>query len=273
MNVEDRGYQFADGVYEVLYLAGGRFLDEALHMARLERSLGEIGIAPPMGRAAMMQVLREVTRRNRLSERARLYAGDTRRRPAGPCVSGQGAPPALVVTCPRTPPFPTDPRCWAGSAITVPDERWGRCDIKSVALLANVLAKQAARLSTARRRPSYDSRRRRDGRCVHLGLGGGRAGRVAHAPARPRDFAGLHAGVVAGADGGLGRAGGATRIDEEMRAAREVFMTAATSFVKPIVSVDGAPVGDGAVGPVTRQLFGLFIGMRCRGCNSTGHVH
>ncbi len=86
VNVEDRGYQFADGVYEVLYLTGGRFLDEALHMARLERSLREIDIAPPMGRAALMPVLREVIRPQPAAGRAGLHAGDARRRAAGPRV-------------------------------------------------------------------------------------------------------------------------------------------------------------------------------------------
>ena len=98
VNVEDRGYQFADGVYEVLYMARGRFLDEDLHMARLERSLREIGIAAPMGRAALRHVLLEVTRRNRVRDGLvymQVTRGVARRDHAFPAAA---VPPALVVT-------------------------------------------------------------------------------------------------------------------------------------------------------------------------------
>ena len=149
VNVEDRGYQFADGVYEVLYLTGGRFLDEDLHMRRLERSLREISITPPMGRAAMLHVIREVTRRNRLRDGLaymQVTRGVARREHAFPT---RPIPAAMVVTCRRTPPYPKDAEAWAGTAISAPDQRWERCDIKSTGLLPNVLAKQAARQAGA----------------------------------------------------------------------------------------------------------------------------
>ena len=82
VNVEDRGYQFADGVYEVLYLVQGRFLDEDLHMSRLERSLRELSIAMPMTRPALLAVLREVDPAQPARYRAGLHAGHPRRRPA-----------------------------------------------------------------------------------------------------------------------------------------------------------------------------------------------
>ena len=145
VNIEDRGYQFADGVYEVLYLAGGRFLDEELHMARLERSLSEIHITPPMGRAAMMHVLREVTRRNRLRDGLvymQVTRGVARRDHAFPA---KPVPPALVVTCRRTPAYPRQPRhSGPGPRSRCPDQRWERCDIKSVGLSAE-RARQAGR--------------------------------------------------------------------------------------------------------------------------------
>ncbi len=68
VNVEDRGYQFADGIYEVVYLLGGRLVDEKLHLDRLERSLREIRIDMPMSRQALVTVLREVVRQNRITE-------------------------------------------------------------------------------------------------------------------------------------------------------------------------------------------------------------
>ena len=259
VNVEDRGYQFADGVYEVLYLADGRFLDEDLHMARLERSLGEISITPPMGRAAMMHVLREVTRRNRLRDGLvymQVTRGVARRDHAFP---KEPIPPALVVTCRRTPPYPTSPDAWAGAAITVADQRWERCDIKSVGLLPNVLAKQAARRAGAAEAIMID----RDGLVTE---GASTTVWVVDADGVLRTRHLSHAILPGCTRASLleQMAGSAVRAEEqavteaELRAAREVFITSATSFVKPITTLDGAPVGDGKVGPVTRQLFALF---------------
>jgi D-alanine transaminase len=145
VNIEDRGYQFADGIYEVLYYRHGRFIDEDLHLDRLDRSLKEIRLRPPMGRAALKHVLQEVARRNRIGEGLlymQITRGVARREHAFPADS---TPPALVVTIRRVPPYPTDIRQWTMEAITQPDERWARCDIKSVGLLPNVLARQAAR--------------------------------------------------------------------------------------------------------------------------------
>ncbi len=259
VNVEDRGYQFADGVYEVLYRAGGRFLDEALHMARLERSLRAIGIAPPMGRAALLHVLNEVVRRNRLRD-GLLYMqvtrGVARRDHAFPA---RPVPPALVVTCRRTPPYPTDVAAWAGSAITVPDERWARCDIKSTGLLPNVLAKQAARQAGAAEAILID----RDGAVtegsstsvwVVDAAGVLRTRQLGHAILPGCTRASL---LQQMAEDGVAAEERAVS-EAELRQAREVFITSATSFVKPITQVDGVPVGDGQPGPVTRKLFELF---------------
>ena len=269
VNVEDRGYQFADGVYEVLYMAGGRFLDEALHMARLERSLGEIDIAPPMGRAAMMHVLREVMRRNRLRDGLvymQVTRGVSRRDHAFPT---HAVPPALVVTCRRTPPYPKDAAAWAGAAITAPDERWARCDIKSVALLPNVLAKQAAKRAGAAEAILVD----RDGMVTE---GASTSVWVVDAAGTLRTRQLGHAilpGCTRGsliqqmAEAGISAEERAVSA-AELRAAREVFLTSATSFVKPITHVDGAPVGDGTPGPVTRQLFDLFARHVAGGVNA-----
>ena len=153
VNVEDRGYQFADGIYEVVYVLGGRLVDETLHLDRLERSLREIRIAMPMRRPALVHVLLEVIRRNRVSEGLvymQVTRGVSRRDHAFPAAS---IPPALVITVRRTAPYPKDVDAWSVRAITHPDQRWARCDIKSVALLPNVLAKQAL-ASKVRLKPS-----------------------------------------------------------------------------------------------------------------------
>ncbi len=269
VNVEDRGYQFADGVYEVLYTADGRFLDEELHMARLERSLREIAIAMPMGRAALMAVLQEVIRRNRLRNGLvymQVTRGVARRDHAFPA---NPVPPALVVTCRRTPPFPTNVDAWAGSAITVADQRWERCDIKSVGLLANVLAKQAARSAGATEAIMID----RDGLVtegssttvwVVDSAGALRTRQLSHAI-----LPGCTRASLLDQMAGSGVSAEERAVTEsELRAAREVFITSATSFVKPITKLDGAPVGDGTVGPVTRQLFALFARHADAGTNA-----
>ncbi len=174
VNVEDRGYQFADGVYEVLYLSGGRFLDEDLHMRRLERSLGEIGIAPPMGRAAMLRVIREVTVRNRLRDGLvymQVTRGVARRDHAFP---SRPVPPAMVVTCRRTPPYPTDV------------DRLGRRGDLGAGSALGALRHQVDRLAAQRAGQAGGQERRRlrgdpdrprgngDGRCVQHRMGGRR---------------------------------------------------------------------------------------------------
>ncbi len=270
VNVEDRGYQFADGVYEVVQLYAGRFVDERLHLDRLDRSLGEIRIRPPMSRAALQQVLREVVRRNRVPE-GMLYMqvtrGVARREHAFPT---RPVPPSLVVTIRRAPPFPVDPTLWAGAAITHPDLRWARCDIKSTALLPNVLAKQAAREAGAYEAILIGA----DGMVTEGGstnvwivdeAGVLRTRQLGHA---------ILPGCTRAALIGLMRETGVpfeegAFSEQALRRAREVFLTSASSFVKPILRVDNAVVGDGTPGPVTRRLFEVFaIYVRAAGHDS-----
>ncbi len=260
VNVEDRGYQFADGVYEVLYLAFGRFLDQDLHLARLERSLRELSIAPPMGRPALLHVLREVTRRNRLRDGLvymQVTRGVARRDHAFPSAA---IPPALVVTCRRTPAPPSSAASWAGSAVTAPDQRWARCDIKSTALLANVLAKQTARAAGATEAILIDpSGMVTEGASTSVWIVDDRG--VLRTPALSHAI--LPGCTRASLLGQLGDTGLAAEerafTEAELRSAREIFLTSATSFVKPITRLDGRIVGDGEVGPVTRRLFDQLV--------------
>jgi D-alanine transaminase len=144
VHIEDRGYQFADGVYEVIAVVGGRLVDEAPHLARLHRSLGELRIAAPIGDAALKIVIREVIRRNGV-DTGIVYLQVTRGAAPREHAFPKAAKPILVVTSRRTRPL--DPRLGEDgiAIITIPDIRWHRCDIKSVALIANVLGKQQAR--------------------------------------------------------------------------------------------------------------------------------
>ncbi|MDN3564245.1 D-amino-acid transaminase [Paeniroseomonas aquatica] len=260
VNIEDRGYQFGDGIYEVVHLYAGRFVDEDLHLARLERSLAEMRLPMPMSRAALRHVLAEVARRNRVSE-GLLYMqvtrGVARRDHAFP--SG-AVPPALVVTVKRIPPYPASVDRWGAKAITLPDQRWARRDIKTINLLPNCLARQAAREQGAAEAILYDAATGlvtegaattfwivdaagviRTRHLDHVILPGcTRAALLAEMQAAGMEFEDRPFTL------------------EEARAAREAFLTSATSFVKPIVALDGVPVGDGTVGPVVRRLFEIF---------------
>ena len=260
VNIEDRGYQFGDGVYEVVHLYDGRYIDEDRHLDRLERSLREMRLSMPMSRAALRMVLREVARRNRVTE-GLLYMQVTRgvaRRdhpfPAKP------VPPALVVTIKRIPPFPMDVEKWGVAAITHPDLRWARCDIKTVNLLPNCLARQAAREQGAAEAVLFDEATGlvTEGAATSFWIVD------EHGVIRTRH---LDNSILPGCTRGalmaeLAEAGIAFEERqfslEEMRRAREAFLTSATSFVKPILKIDGQPVGDGKVGPVVRRLFDIF---------------
>jgi D-alanine transaminase len=259
VNVEDRGYQFADGIYEVVHVYDGRLIDADLHLARLDRSLKEIGLKPPMSRAALLQVMHEVARRNRVRE-GLLYMqvtrGVARRDHAFP---GPGVKQSIVVTVRRLPPFPAAVEGWTGTAITHPDLRWARCDIKSVGLLPNVLARQKAREQGATEAILVAA----DGTVRE---GASTTVWIVDAEGRLRTRQLDHAilpGCTRGALIGLLEqedilfAEGPYDV-ETLRGAREAFLTSATSFVKPILAIDGKPVGDGQVGPVVRRLFELF---------------
>jgi D-alanine transaminase len=260
VNVEDRGYQFGDGIYEVVHLHDGRYIDEDRHLDRLERSLREIELPMPMTRAALRLVLREVARRNRVTE-GLLYMqvtrGVARRDHAFP---SRPVDPALVVTIKRIPPYPADVDAWAAAAITMPDLRWTRRDIKSVNLLPNVLARQAAKARGAVEAVLYDEATGMvtEGAATTFWIVD------EHGALRTRHLDNvILPGCTRGAlmaelrDAGIPYDERGFTL-EEARRAREAFITSATSFVKPITRLDGAPVGDGGVGPVTRRLFDIF---------------
>ncbi len=260
VNIEDRGYQFGDGIYEVVHLYAGRYIDEDRHLGRLERSLREIRLPMPMSRAALRMVLREVARRNRVTE-GLLYMQVTRgvaKRdhpfPAKP------VPPALVVTVKRIPPYPTDVDAWAAGCITLPDLRWARRDIKSVNLLPNVLARQAAKEQGCIEAILYDERTRMvtEGAATTFWIvdehGTIRTRHLDHVILPGCTRAALMAEL---AEDGIAFEERDFSLDELARA-REAFITSATSFVKPITRIDGKPVGDGKVGPVVRRLFEIF---------------
>jgi D-alanine transaminase len=259
VHVEDRGYQFADAVYEVVHVHRGRFVDDGPHLDRLERSLREIRIAMPMPRAALAAVLREVVRRNRIDE-GLLYMqvsrGVARRDHAFPT---RPVPPAIVITVKRIKPYPASIESWGTTAITYPDQRWARCDIKTVGLLPNVLARQAAKEKGASEAILIAP----DGTVTE---GAATSFWIVDTEGRLRTRD-LTSNILPGCtrrvlvdllrENGIAYAEGPFT-EAELRGATEAFITSATSFVKPILAVDGAKVGDGTPGPVTRRLFDIF---------------
>jgi D-alanine transaminase len=256
IHVEDRGYQFSDGVYEVCEVRGGRLVDERRHMARLVRSLGELRIGLPMSLAALGVVLREVVRRNRVRDGLvylQITRGVARRDHAFPPA---GTVPAIVVTARALDGVSRAKAAADGIAVlTVPDSRWARPDIKSVSLLPNVLAKQAARDGGAREAWFVD----REG-CITEGASSNAwivtaGGEVVTRPADNSILNGISRAVVLDAIAAQG-----LRLSErsftvtEATGAREAFVTSAGQSVQPVVMIDGKPVGDGRPGPVAAAL-------------------
>ncbi len=144
VHIEDRGYQFADGVYEVVTIVGGRMIDEDPHLDRLERSLRELEIVMPMSRAVLRLVMRELVRRNRVQD-GLLYMQITRGvAPRDHKYPGASVTPSVVMTT-RQIDFTAGAKFEDGvKVITIPDIRWQRCDIKTVSLLPNCIGKTAA---------------------------------------------------------------------------------------------------------------------------------
>jgi D-alanine transaminase len=254
--VEDRGYQFADGVYEVCEVRGGRVVDERRHMARLDRSLGELRIARPMSPAALAIVLRETIRRNRVRDGivyVQVTRGVARRDFAFPADHTR---PSLVVTARSNDLEHLEQTAVEGIAVvTVPDIRWKRVDIKSVALLPNVLAKQTAREQGAREAWLVDGEGRiTEGASSNAWIVS-RDGKLITHPLGHDILAGITRSVVIDVIKGQGLAFEERCFTvEEAYAAREAFVTSASQIVLPVVSIDGRPVGNGAPGLIATAL-------------------
>jgi D-alanine transaminase len=260
VHVEDRGYQFSDGIYEVCEVKAGRLVDERRHMARLQRSLDELRIKAPMTPAALSVVMRETVRRNRVGNGIvylQITRGVARRDHAFP---KPDTPPSIVVTARNLDQASIERSASDGIAvITVPDDRWARVDIKAVALLPNVLAKQAAREQGAKEAWFVD--------------GSGEITEGASTNAWIVTAGGVV--VTRRADNGILR--GITRsvlldaikaqdlaFEErgftvaEAETAREAFVTSASQTVMPVVRINGKPVGSGKPGPLAMHLRRTF---------------
>ena len=260
VHIEDRGYQFADGVYEVFAVRGGRLIDEALHLTRLRRSLAELRIEGALDDAPLKVVLREVVRRNGVVNGI-VYLQITRGAAPRDHAFPKGVRPVVVVTARRA--RGPDPKLVAQgvSVITIPDIRWQRCDIKSVALVANVLGKQRAREQGAYEAWQVDAQGRiTEGTSTNAWIVTGDNLVVT----RAADNAILN-GVTRQAMIEIIRREGYGFSERpftvaEAKSAREAFLTSTTADLLPVVEIDGQPVANGVPGSISEKLRAAYLG-------------
>jgi D-alanine transaminase len=254
VHIEDRGYQFADGVYEVIHVRARRLIDAGPHFDRFDYSLAELRIAPPMSRAALRLVLQELLALNGI-DNGLVYFQATRGVAPRDHKFPRASRTSLVATAKPLKPLAPALLEKGVAVMTLPDIRWGRCDIKSVGLLANVLGKQQAVEAGAYEAWQVD----RDG---HITEGTTTnawivtsAGELVTRPLGREILAGIvRRSVLAGLKGLDLRFSERAFSLEELRGAREAFLTSSSGFLLPVTTIDGQPVGDGKVGPVAREL-------------------
>jgi D-alanine transaminase len=258
VHIEDRGYQFADGVYEVIPVHRGTLVDEALHLDRLAFSLSELRIAMPMSRQALRLVAYELMRRNDLTN-GFIYMQVTRGVAPRDHKFPKAAKPALTMTTRQLPAHEREVK-EGFRAVSVPDQRWTRRDIKSISLLPNILAKQAAADSGCQEAWQVDE----DG---YVTEGSATSAWIVTADKK----------VVTRQANNL-ILSGITRLSlikvleqqgytmevrpftlEEAYNASEAFLTSSTNYVMPITELDGRPIGNGHPGLLTLQLRGAYM--------------
>ncbi|HCL66991.1 MAG TPA: D-amino acid aminotransferase [Rhizobium sp.] len=261
VHIEDRGYQFADGVYEVCEVRHGLIVDLTRHLDRLDRSLAAIRIEAPMSRSALTQIIREVLRRNHVRNGLfylQVTRGVARRDHAFPVA---GSTPGLVVTAKSTDPKIIAAKNASGiKAITLPDNRWDRVDIKTVGLLPNVLARQQAKEADAQEAIYVDSNGMvTEGAATNVWIVDGE-GFLVTRPAEHGILRGITRTSLMDVASKLSlRVREREFSREEMLGAREVFITAATSICFPVVMIDGQTIANGHPGEVSRMIRDAFF--------------
>lgn len=260
VHIEDRGYQFADGVYEVCEIARGFIVDPTRHLDRLDRSLRELKIASPMSRQPLLVVMREVIRRN-LVQNGLVYLQVTRGVAPRDHAFPANTKPSLIVTAKQIDPAGGIKRAASGiKVITVPESRWERVDIKSIGLLPNVLAKQQAKEADAQEAWFIDP----DG-TVKEGASTNawiitKDGILVTRPAETGILRGVTRTTVLQIIEKLGLTVQERPFSvEEAYAAREAFITSATTLVTPVVAIDGRSIANGHPGSIASSLRDEFF--------------
>jgi D-alanine transaminase len=256
VHVEDRGFQFADGVYEVCEVRDGSLVDERRHMHRLLRSLKELSIGEPMGLRTIGVILRETIRRNRVKDGIvylQVTRGVARRDFAFPAPT---VSPSLVCFARSLGRGKGDKRAATGvSVVTVPDIRWKRVDIKTTGLLAQALARQHAKEAAADEAWMVDA----DGFVTEgASCNAWIVTNTGNLVTRPAE-SGILRGITREVAMEAARARGLNFEErlftvEEAKSAREAFQTSASGLVMPVVTIDGQTIGSGKPGPVALGL-------------------
>jgi D-alanine transaminase len=260
--IEDRGYQFADGVYEVMKCRDGEPRDLERHLDRLERSLKSLRIAMPTSRAALGQIVKETLRRNPM-HRSIVYIQVSRgTAPRNHLFPKPGTRPSLVVTVRRA-PFPKPAEIEDGvTVVTRPDIRWERCDIKSVSLLPNVLVKQEASEAGAREAWLHDE----DGYVTEGSTANAyiidAEGRIVTRPRGHEILGGITRELLLE----VAAAEGIEVIERpftvaEAKNAREAFLTSTSSLILPVTKIDDTVIANGKPGSISRRLLARYIAL------------
>jgi D-alanine transaminase len=265
VHVEDRGYQFADGCYEVVAIAGGIFIDEDLHVRRVHRSLDALEIVPPMSNAALRTVMHEVMRRNGVRE-GFIYLQVTRGTAPRDFAFPTGVRPSLVMTARRR--ALTDPHLFADgiNVITIPDIRWARPDIKSVSLLPNALGKERAKRAGAYEAWQVD----RDGNITEGTSSNAWIVTAQGEVVTHQADTGILNGVTRQGLIHLIAEAGLSFVERkfslaEAKVATEALLTSSTNFVLPVVRIDDTVIGDGRPGPLAKKLGALYLAYAASG--------
>jgi D-alanine transaminase len=260
VHIEDRGLQLGDAIYEVTNVLDGVPIDEEAHLDRMERSLRELGIAMPMGRAALKLVMREMIARNRIPN-GLLYLQVTRGAARRDHVPPKHPPrPTLIMTMRSQDMAALAGRMEKGIAVvTAPDERWARCDIKTVQLLPNLMAKQAAKAKGGFEAWLVD----RDGFVTEGASTNAwivdKEGQVVTRDLSNAILPGVTRRIIleAAAEAGLPVIERKFTVGEALQA-KEAFLSSATGAAVPVVSIDGQAVGEGVPGPLSRHIHKLY---------------
>jgi D-alanine transaminase len=258
VSVFDRGFLFADGVYEVTSVLGGKLVDFDGHAARLKRSLSELDMAEPVGTEELLEIHRELVARNGIED-GLIYLQVTRGAADRDFAYPANATPTLVLFTQSKPGLAENPVARMGmKVISIPDERWGRRDIKTVQLLYPSMGKMMAKAAGAddawmvedgfvTEGTSNNAYIVKDGVIVtrHLGT------EILHGITR--------AAVLRFAREAQMRVEERPFTVEEAKAADEAFITSASAFVMPVVEIDGAALGGGKPGPVAARLREVYL--------------
>lgn len=258
VHIEDRGFQFADAVYEVIAVQHGQLVDGEGHFDRLSRSLGELGIAQPMSTGALKLVIRELLRQNRITFGS-LYIQVSRGQAPRDFPFPDDLKPTLVMTVKRLKAFDFERTSKGVDVITIPDIRWKRCDIKTVSLLAGAMGKTEAVRQGAFEAWQVDADGQvTEGTSSNAWIVTG-AGELI---TRHTDHA-ILGGITRQTVLKLAAAEGLKYVERsfsvtEAKAAAEAFTSSTTAFLRPVVKIDGTPVGTGQPGPFCLKLLELY---------------